>query len=134
MPQETIHAAPGGPSHGQGMVAGVRAGGFLFFSAIRGYGPGGPSTISSDTEEQARQAFRNLELLLEGAGATLDDVVHVTLYLHDLKYRTAFHKVWMEKFPTSGDAPARIAFQVADANTQPGQGSHFVLDVVAYKP
>lgn len=133
MPRETLHSAPGGPTHGQGMVAGVKAGGFLYFSAIRGYGKGGPSSISPDTEEQARQAFTNLELLLEGAGATLDDVVHVTLYLHDLKYRTAFHKVWLEKFPT-GDAPARIAFQVADANTQPGGNSHFVLDVVAYKP
>src|SRR5262245_7409826 len=132
MPRQAIHPAPGGPSHGQGMVAGVRAGGFLYFSAIRGYGAGGPSSISPDTEEQTRQAFRNLELLLEGAGATLDDVVHVTLYLHDLKYRTAFHKVWMEKFPTPGDAPARLAFEVADANTQPGGNSHFVLDVVAF--
>lgn len=114
------------------MVAGVKAGGFLFFSAIRGYGAGGPRTISSDTKEQARQAFENLKLLLQGAGATLEDVVHVTLYLHDLKYRTAFHEVWMEYFPK--DPPARIAFQVADANTQPGGGSHFVLDVVAYAP
>jgi hypothetical protein len=39
----------------------------------------------------------------------------------------------MEKCPT-GDAPARIAFQLANANTQPGGGAHFVLDVVAYKP
>lgn len=133
MPREIIHAAPGGPSHGPGMVAGVRAGGFMYFSAIRGYGADGPSSISPDTEEQARQAFRNLELLLEGAGATLDDVVHVTLYLHELEHRTPFHKVWMEKFP-GGNAPARIAFQVADANTRAGGGSHFVLDVVAYKP
>src|SRR5688500_4255229 len=132
MPKEIIHAAPGGPSHGAGMVAGVKAGGFLYFSAIRGYGSGGPRSISSDTKEQTRQAFENLKLLLAGANATLDDVVHVTLYLHDLKYRTDFHEVWMEYF--GENPPARIAFQVADANTQPGGGSHFVLDVVAYKP
>jgi 2-iminobutanoate/2-iminopropanoate deaminase len=114
------------------MVPGVKAGGFLYFSAIRGYGGGGPRSISADTKEQARQALENLKLLLQGSGATLDDVVHVTLYLHDLKYRTEFHEVWMEYFPKN--PPARIAFQVADANAQPGGGAHFVLDVVAYKP
>ncbi len=132
MPRQTIHAAPGGPSHGQGMVAGVRAGGFLYFSAIRGYGAGGPSSISPDTEEQTRQAFRNLELLLEGAGATLDDVVHVTLYLHDLKYRKAFHEVWMEYFPVN--PPARIAVQVANANSNVRGNAHFALDVIALAP
>ena len=112
------------------MVAGVKAGGFLYFSAIRGTGP--ERNFSPDTKEQTRQAFENLKGLLQAANASLDDVVHVTLYLHDLKYRTPFHEVWMEYFPK--DPPARIAFQVADANTQPGGGAHFVLDVVAYKP
>jgi 2-iminobutanoate/2-iminopropanoate deaminase len=110
------------------MVAGVRAGGFLFLSAIRGRDPQ-TNTISDDTKTQARTAFENLKVILEGAGASLGHVVHVMLYLSDLKYRKDFHEVWMEYFPVN--PPARTAVQVADANAAPGGNAHFVLDVIA---
>ena len=113
------------------MVPGINAGGFLFLSAIRGRDPT-TGTTSNDTHEQARQALRNVADVLAASGAALSDVVKVTLYLHDLKYRTAFHEVWMEAFPK--DPPARIAFQVADANPVPGGNSHFALDVIALAP
>ena len=128
--REIVRPKPGGASHGPGMVPGVKAGGLIFFSAIRGNGPNAP--MSDDTKEQAQQAFRNLKLLLEGAGATLDHVAHVTLYLQDLNYRQAFHDVWMEHFPK--DPPARIAIGVADANPAPGGKAHFALDVIAVAP
>jgi 2-iminobutanoate/2-iminopropanoate deaminase len=128
--REVVIAPPGGPSHGKGMVQG-KAGGLIFFSAIRGNDPV-PNFESNDTKEQARQAFENLTVLLAAAGATLDHVVKVTLYLQDLKYRLLFHDVWMEYFPK--DPPARIAIQVADANAQPGRNAHFALDVIAIDP
>lgn len=131
MIREPIPVAAGGPGHGAGMTAGVKAGGLIFLSAIRGNRPG-DRQLSDDTREQARQAFENIKALLEGAGGSLDHVVKVTLYLHDLKYRTPFHEVWMEYFPTN--PPARIALQVADANTQPGGNAHFALDVIAVAP
>lgn len=114
-----------------GMVTGVQAGGFLFFSAIRGRNPD-TNTMSDDTREQARQAFENLKAMLEGVGATLQHVVKVTLYLQDLTYRTEFHAVWMQYFPEN--PPARIAIQVADANASPGGNAHFALDVIALAP
>lgn len=131
MIREPIPVAAGGPGHGAGMTAGVKAGGLIFLSAIRGNRPG-DRKLSDDTREQARQAFENIKALLEGAGGSLDHVVKVTLYLHDLKYRTPFHEVWMEYFPTN--PPARIALQVADTNTQPGGNAHFALDVIAVAP
>jgi 2-iminobutanoate/2-iminopropanoate deaminase len=112
-------------------VPGIKAGGLIFFSAIRGNMPGARG-FSDDTKEQARQAFENLKSLLAASGGTLEHVVKVTLYLHDLKYRTPFHEVWMEYFPK--DPPARIAIRVADANTQPGGNAHFALDVIAVAP
>jgi 2-iminobutanoate/2-iminopropanoate deaminase len=123
---------PEGPSmHGPGMVAGTKAGGFMFLTAIRGRDPATGKT-SDDTSEQARQAFRNMAAVLAASGASLRDVVKVTLYLHDLKYRKAFHDVWMETYPKN--PPARIAVQVADANAVPGGNSHFALDVIALAP
>lgn len=101
------------------------------FSAIRGNDPVAGKE-SDDTREQARQAFENLKNLLTAAGATLQYVVKVTLYLHDLKSPLPFHDVWMECFPK--DPPARIAIQVADANAQPGRNAHFALDVIALDP
>lgn len=128
MDRATIPNPPGAPERIPGMVPGVRAGGLLFLSAIRGRNPE-TNTISGDTTAQARQALDNLRVILEGAGVGLGHVVHVMLYLSDLKYRSDFHKVWMEYFPQ--DPPARTAVQVADANAAPGGGAHFVLDVIA---
>jgi 2-iminobutanoate/2-iminopropanoate deaminase len=130
--RKPITPKPGGAAHGPGMTPGTIAGGFIFLSAIRGNGPRG-TTMSDNTKDQARQAFENLKLLLEGAGATLDHVCKVTLYLHDLKYRQDFHEVWMEYFPEN--PPARIAIQVEDANASAGgPQAHFALDVMAVAP
>jgi 2-iminobutanoate/2-iminopropanoate deaminase len=82
-------------------------------------------------KEQARQAFENLKILLAAAGASLEHVVKVTLYLQDLKYRLLFHDIWMEYFPKD---PARIAIRVADTNAQPGRNAHFALDMIALDP
>lgn len=123
--------SPEGTGNGPGMTPRVKAGGLLFFSAIRGR-KSGERKFSEDTEEQARVAFENLKTNLAAAGATLDHVVKVTLYLHALEYRAGFHKVWMEYFPTN--PPARIAVRVADSNAQPGEGAHFALDVIAVAP
>jgi 2-iminobutanoate/2-iminopropanoate deaminase len=124
----SVPMSAGAPARMAGMVPGVRAGGFLFLSAIRGRHPE-TNQVSDDTAEQARQALENLRAVLEGAGVTLRHVVKVTLYLSKLEYRTAFHQVWMEYFPE--DPPARTAVEVADANAAPGGKAHFVLDVIA---
>jgi 2-iminobutanoate/2-iminopropanoate deaminase len=114
------------------MCVAVAANGLLFVSALRGHPPGRPDELSDDTAAQARQAFDNLALVLAEVGATMTDVVKVTLYLQDLRYRDAFHEVWKQCFPK--DPPARIAVQVADANTRPGRNAHFALDVIAIIP
>ena len=128
MDRQSLPTPSNAPGRMPGMVTGVRAGGFIFFSAVRGRNPI-TNRSSEDTHEQARQALENLKAMCEGAGVTLQHVVKVTLYLTKLEYRTAFHEVWMEYFPSN--PPARIAIQVADASAAPGGNAHFALDVVA---
>jgi len=118
------------PDRMAGMVPGVRAGGFLFLSAIRGRTLDGK--MPDDPLAQARQCFVNLAAVLAASGAGLEDVVRVTLYLSDLEKRKAFHEVWMEVYPT--DPPARTAVCVADANAAPGGTAHYALDVIALAP
>ncbi|MDH7796001.1 MULTISPECIES: RidA family protein [unclassified Beijerinckia] len=128
--RQSMAQSPEAPERMAGMVPGVRAGGFLFLSAVRGREQGGG--MSDDPLTQARQALKNLEAILAASGATLAHVVKVTLYLHDLEKRTPFHQAWMEFFPQ--DPPARIAVCVADANAAPGGKAHFALDVIALAP
>lgn len=123
--------SPDAPDRMTGMVPGVRAGGFLFLSAIRGRHPQ-TNAMPEDPYEQAAQALRNVAAVLAASGATLAHVVKVTLYLHDLETRQAFHRAWMEFFPEN--PPARIAVCVADANAAPGGTAHFALDVIALAP
>jgi 2-iminobutanoate/2-iminopropanoate deaminase len=131
MNRVSMPQAPNAPDRMEGMVPGVKAGGFLFLSAIRGRDPK-TNTMPDDPLAQARQALRNLEAVLAGSGANLAHVVKVTLYLHDLERRKEFHRAWMEFFPT--DPPARIAIGVADANAAPGGKAHYALDVIALAP
>ena len=55
--REVVIAPPGGPSHGKGMVQAIKAGGLIFFSAIRGNDPVA-NFESNDTKEQARADAR----------------------------------------------------------------------------
>ena len=128
--RQTIHPKPGGSRHGKGMVPGVKIGGLLFFSAVRG--GDADRNMSHDTREQTVQAFKNLRLMLEGEGASLDNVAKVTVYFQDLAYRAAFHEVWMEVFPEN--PPARSAMQVANASANQNGYAHFMMDVIAVAP
>jgi 2-iminobutanoate/2-iminopropanoate deaminase len=132
--RSSMPLSPDSPDRMEGMVPGVKAGGFLFLSAIRGRDPkaGGHGGMIEEPLEQARQALRNLEAVLKASGATLQHVVKVTLYLHDLERRKEFHQAWMEFFPVN--PPARIAVGVADANASPGGKAHYALDVIALAP
>ena len=131
MLRQAMPQSPDAPDRMEGMVPGVRAGGFLFLSAIRGRDPA-TNRMPDDPYDQAVRALRNLEAVLAASGATLRHVVKVTLYLHDLEKRGAFHRAWIEMFPV--DPPARIAVGVADANAAPGGNAHFALDVIAVDP
>jgi 2-iminobutanoate/2-iminopropanoate deaminase len=128
MDRETVESPEGGPNHMVGMVPGVKAGGMIYFSAIRGRDPTS-HTFPDDTKQQAVFAFEGLKLMLEHRGLTLRHVVKVTMYMNDLEYRDLIHEVWMKYFPV--DPPARTAFQIVNASASPKGNAHFVLDVIA---
>jgi reactive intermediate/imine deaminase len=56
-----------------------------------------------DPEAQVRQVFRNLERALAAAGATMDQVVKLTVFLTDMADLAAFRKVRDEYI--QGDRP-----------------------------
>jgi enamine deaminase RidA (YjgF/YER057c/UK114 family) len=58
-----------------------------------------------DVEAQAEQAMANIAMLLEEAGARLEDIVKIVVYLTDIRYREPVYRVmgrWLKGvFPVS---------------------------------
>lgn len=76
----------------------VRAGDFLF---VAGQVPRDLRTgelLGATIEEQARSTLANLGRVLAAAGASVDDVVNVTVYLADEKDWEAFNSVYRSVF------------------------------------
>jgi enamine deaminase RidA (YjgF/YER057c/UK114 family) len=65
-----------------------------------------------DPEAQARQAWRNIQTVIEAAGGKVTDVVRVTTYLADAGHVEALHTVRREFFP-DGDFPTATVVEVA---------------------
>jgi len=117
-----------GHKHTSPIPQGVKAGGFIFLSAVRGVETGSTRPVA-DTEQQARLLFENIRRALEAAGSSLDRVVKIGVYMINLQRdRPIFNAVWKEYF---GDAPpARFAVQVLDMGGA-GDDSKFLADVTA---
>jgi 2-iminobutanoate/2-iminopropanoate deaminase len=99
-----------GVSHGAPIPCGAKVGNMLFSSGIMGRDPA-TGELPDDPYRQAEFAFQNLRTMLEIAGATTDDIGHMSVMLKDLSYRDAVNKPWLEMFPDEHDRPARHATQ-----------------------
>jgi 2-iminobutanoate/2-iminopropanoate deaminase len=79
-----------------GYTHGVEVEGRLLF--ISGQVPRRPDEgpVSEDPAEQLRQIWRNIVNVLETAGASLADLVHVRAYLADRSYKGVFGEVRKE--------------------------------------
>ncbi len=88
----------------------VKAGNLLFVAGQIGMDPA-TGQLLEGIEAQTRQALLNLKAILEAAGASLEQVVRIGVFLQDLKDFQAMNAVYAEFFPQS--PPARTTVQVA---------------------
>jgi 2-iminobutanoate/2-iminopropanoate deaminase len=96
-----------GVTHGAAPIPmGARVGNMIFSSGILGKDPA-TDKLPEDAESQARFVFQNMRKLLEVGGATMDDIVRVTVYLKDESLRDVLNKEWLAAFPDAHDRPAR---------------------------
>jgi 2-iminobutanoate/2-iminopropanoate deaminase len=94
-----IKLAPDIPAPAGAYSAAIRAGDFLYVSGQVPRDPRTGATIGADVQEQTRQVLRNLEMVLSAGGASLGDVVSVTVYLADPDLWGAFNDVYRESMP-----------------------------------
>lgn len=106
----------------------VRAGDFIYVSGQVPVDPVTNKTVLGDIREETRQVLSNIERILEGCGATRNDVVKCQVYLADVGEFAAMNEVYQEFF---GDAkPARTTVGVA---ALPLKGAKIEIDAVAYQ-
>lgn len=65
-----------------------------------------------DIKEQTAQSIENIKVILEEAGATLDNVVKTTVYLADMDLFGEMNEVYAQHFKKV--YPARAAFAVKE--------------------
>ncbi|MBC7242753.1 MAG: RidA family protein [Anaerolineae bacterium] len=89
----------------------IKANGFVFTAGQLGLDPATGKLVEGDVTDQARQALKNLQAILEAAGSSLEQVVKVTVFLKDINDFKRVNEVYAEFFTTQ--PPARSAVQVA---------------------
>jgi 2-iminobutanoate/2-iminopropanoate deaminase len=104
--RRTTLEVPGVTHGGAPIPMGVRIGNLVFSSGIMGKDPADDS-LPDDPARQAELMFQNARTLLESAGASLDDVAHVRVFLKDNAYREHLNREWLKAFPDEHDRPAR---------------------------
>ncbi|MCB9438081.1 MAG: hypothetical protein H6673_13975 [Anaerolineales bacterium] len=90
--------------YSQGILA---SGSFVFVSGQLGIDPQ-TKTLAEGVEAQTERAILNIKAILEAGGATLEQVVKVTVLLHNISDFAAMNGVYQRYF--GENPPARAAF------------------------
>lgn len=102
----------------------VQWGQLVFASGQIGLDPATGELVSPSTEDQARQAFKNLQAVAEEAGSNLANVVKFTLFLIDLNDFATANAV-MQEF-VSAPFAARSTIGVASLP----KGARFEVEAI----
>jgi reactive intermediate/imine deaminase len=89
----------------------VRVGNTIWVSGQIPLDPSTKELVTGDIEAQIRRVFENLKIIVLAAGASLDEVVKVNIFLIDLSHFALVNKVMAEYF--RAPYPARAAVGVA---------------------
>lgn len=126
MAKYVIQSKKGAPPRGA-YSQGWRAGDFIF---VTGTGPIDPSTgelVGDNIERQTEQTIDNIVAVLEADGASLSDVVKVTVHLSDTGLFARYNAVYSRRF--SQPYPVRTTVG-SDLGHSPGM--LIEIDCIAY--
>ncbi|MDQ2887304.1 MAG: RidA family protein [Chloroflexota bacterium] len=90
----------------------IRYGQFIFTSGQVALDPGSGELVGDDVQAQTHQVFKNLQAVLESAGASLANVVKTTVFLAHMSDFQAMNAVYAGYF--TGIAPARSTIAVLE--------------------
>jgi len=113
---------PGGP-----YSPAIMAGGFIFVSGQAAVDPKTGQVVGNTIEEQTERTLENVKVIVTAAGASLEDVVRVTVYLADITNFSRMNEVYKRYF--SHEPPARTTVEARLARKE----LLIEIDAVAYK-
>ena len=89
----------------------IKSGEFLFISGQIPLNPETMKVVDSSFEDSAQRVISNIENICKEAGASLDDIVKLNIYLLDLENFDILNKIMEERF--FEPFPARATVEVA---------------------
>ena len=104
----------------------VAAGDFLFSAGQIGLVPETGVMAGEGVEEQTQQVLKNLDAVLQAAGASFSQVVKTTIYLVDMADFAKVNEIYAEAF--AGTPPARSTVEAAALPLN----ARVEMDVVVY--
>lgn len=87
-------------------------GDFIYISGQLGLDPKTQEFVSDDILDQAKQIIANIKALLEEAGASLDDVIKVEVFLTNMNFFPAINEYYSQVF-SSDIPPVRQTVEVS---------------------
>jgi 2-iminobutanoate/2-iminopropanoate deaminase len=106
----------------------VVAGDFIYVSGTLGTKSGSMELTEGGTRAETTQALHNIGLILKECGASLSDLVKVSVFLSDMQTFSEMNAAYLEIMGV--DPPARITVGRAEL----ARGAAVEIDAVAYKP
>jgi len=107
---------------------GIAVDGFVFCSGQIGLDPTSGELVPGGVEAQAERALRNLEAVLDAAGAAMADIVKTTIFLADIDDFGTVNAVYARHMPDP--PPARSTFAVRALP----KGALVEIDAIARRP
>lgn len=127
--------APDAPSSAGPYSPGLVIGDWIFLSGQGGFDPDTGELVSDAIADQTTRAFRNVEILLRAAGASLGDVVSCLVHLRDLAQFDEFNASYEQQFPNrvkpvrttvGSDLVAGMLVEVTVVAQRPGRAASAV--------
>jgi 2-iminobutanoate/2-iminopropanoate deaminase len=106
----------------------VIAGNFVFLSGTTSKLPSGNYIAPDDIVAQTKVVIDRVEDALKSVGSSLENIVKVTAYIHDINEWKLFNDAYLGRFKT--DRPARTTIQAGGFE----KGACIELDVIAILP
>jgi 2-iminobutanoate/2-iminopropanoate deaminase len=90
--------------------AAIRAGDYVFISGVVAVDPETGERLIGTLTSEAHRAFRNLQMVLEAAGSSLERLVQVRAMIYDRLEYDALNRVYRQYVPDG--PPARTVWSV----------------------
>jgi len=104
----------------------ARVGQFITIGAIAGVDPATGQLAGNDVASQTRQIIRSFRVMLESVGSDLNHVIHITVFLKDMRAFEAMNAAYVE---IMGDRrPARTVISVQEL---PKPGALLTMNLTA---